>query len=232
MRHRRITEGVVVLLVTACTPIQPAQGDGPKTTMYQRLCEQAVNTVRSRRIERAKEGTCLSRTVDRLLGWQGDVVAAMYPAEVLLYDQVLDTLIQDAVAGADGFQPLAKTPESLIVHLTYGADCEMPVQALLHGKGQAGARAEMSPLLYMPHDCWIRQADLEIKRTRADVYATVRVRERASQREGKLLLFLSLSLAEKKPGDFQWDRVATTQRFNMGSEELAGQLSTSSAQSR
>lgn len=232
MRHRTIAEGVVVLLVSASTLIQPAQGDGPKTTMYQRLCEQAVKTMQSRRTALVKGGDCLQRTIDRLFGWEWDVVAAAYPAEVLLYDQVLETLIQDAVAGAEGFQPLAKTPESLIVHLTYGADCEMPVQALLHGTDQAGARAEMSPLLYMPHDCCIRQADLGIKRTRADVYATVRVRERASQREGKLFLFLSLSLAESKPGSFQWDRVAKTQRFNSGSEKLAGQLSASSAQSR
>ena len=121
MRHRTIAEGVVVLLVSACTLIQPAQGDGPKTTMYQRLCEQAVKTMQSRRTALVKGGDCLQRTIDRLFGWEWDVVAVAYPAEVLLYDQVLDTLIQDAVAGGKGFQPLAKTPESLIVHLTYGA---------------------------------------------------------------------------------------------------------------
>ena len=213
MRHRTIREGVVVLLISACTLVQTARGDGPKTTMCQRLCEQAIERVQSRNLAQLKEVGCYSHMMIHLFGWLGCVFAADYPAEVLLYDEVLDTLVADVAAENKGFELLSKTPESLIVHVTYGADCEMPEQDLLHMKNQTGTRAEISPLLYFMNDRWIHQVDLGIPRTRANVYATVRVRERATQREGKVFLFLSLSLAEVEPGRFHWDRLARTQLF-------------------
>jgi hypothetical protein len=225
MRVRGIAWCVVTLLVFGCVLIQPVHGDGPKATMYQRLAKQAVNVVQSRNLAQAKEAVSPSRIVGQLFGWEGIVVAAAYPAEVLLYDQVLDTLVQDAATETAGFELRAKTPDLLVVHLTYGADCEVPPQDLLHKKDLAETGAEISPLLYFPKDCWIRQVDLGIPRTRADVYVTVRVREKATQHEGELFLFLSLSLAEGKPGHFHWNRLAKTQRFISESEKAAAHSS-------
>jgi hypothetical protein len=212
--------------------VQPVHSDDPKTTKLQRLCEQATEVVESRIVAERKEGGRLLRTFNQFFGWERTIWAAAYPAEVLLYDQVLDTLVADVAAGAKGVEPLSKTTDSLVVHLTYGADCGVPPQIPLHTTGQLGSGAEIRPQVWSPNDCLVRQVDSERQQTRADVYATLPVRETATQREGRLFLFLSLSLTEPKPGRFQWDRLVKTQRFISGSDKAESQLSASSTRSR
>lgn len=211
MRHWRTTG--TLLLVSVCVPVWPAHGDDPKTAKLQRLCEQATKVMQTRIVAEGHESGCLLRTFNQLFGWERQVLAAVYPAEVLLHDQVLDTLVRDVPSGPKGLEPFSENLESLVVHLTYGADFGVPSQVLLDMNGQVGTGAEICPQLWSANDYLIRQVDSEIQQTRASVYATLRVRDTATQRQGRLFLFLSISLAEVTPGQFQWHRLAETQRF-------------------
>ena len=210
MQHRNIL-GMVLLFIFVCVLIRFGYCADPRATKLQRLCSQAASVVESHMIAEGKEGGYRLRIFNQFFGWQRIALAAEYPAEVLLYDQLLEPLAGTVVES--GYEPLSKTPDSLVVHLTYGADCGIPPQISLNMKDQTGTGAEIRPQLWSLNDCLIRQIDLGIQQTRADVYATVLVREKATQREGNLYLFLSLSLTENKPGHFQWDQIVKIQRF-------------------
>ncbi|NBT26847.1 MAG: hypothetical protein EBT09_09905, partial [Actinobacteria bacterium] len=170
-------------------------------TRLRRLKEQAAAALRSTRGAKLQVEHPTVETLSDFLGPLRVLVAAeCYPAEVLLFHQVLDKMPQEIAKDLRDFDGIGDSLTSLHIKLCYGTD----FAALFENEERPFPQMDVVQIRGEHVDMLVREIDASNERTRADVYITFDARDTESRSEGTMSMFFSLELNDKRDAGFRW----------------------------